>query len=118
MENCRGEILFAPHSHFDLYGNFIPGFCGGITVGSWRDLEQVADNFHRGNYPELIDILIDQGPHGLLKLAEKTGYTQIPEGYSGKCHLCVDVRAFLRNAGEYHELEPANFYALLPIIQK
>jgi hypothetical protein len=113
-QNCRGEILFAPHSHFDLYGNFIPGFCGGITVGSWRGLEQVTSNFQQGIFPELLEILIDSGPFGLFECGQKIGYTQLPEGYSGKCHLCVDVRAFLEKTGEYDELQPANFYTFLP----
>ena len=35
-ENCTGDILYAPHSHMDLYGNYIPAFCGGLTAADWR----------------------------------------------------------------------------------
>jgi hypothetical protein len=113
-QTCRGEILFAPHSHFDLYGNIIPAFCGGLTIGSWREIEQVTKSFQQGNFPELIKILIHHGPYGLFKLAKMSGYTQIPEGYSGKCHLCVDLRAFLNTTSNHPELKPETFYALLP----
>jgi hypothetical protein len=36
--DCLQELLFAQHSHMDLYGNFIPAFCGGISLGNWHTL--------------------------------------------------------------------------------
>jgi hypothetical protein len=32
------------------------------------------------------------------------------EGYTGKCHLCVDVRRYLVDQGEFLELQPQGFY--------
>jgi hypothetical protein len=110
-ENCNWELLYGQHSHFDLYGNFIPSFCGGLTVGSWRKLPQILADFQAGHYPPLIQLLVERGPYGLLKMAQaKFGYTPLAEGYTGKCHLCVDVRRHLAAAGNFAELRPQGFY--------
>jgi hypothetical protein len=111
-EDCRLDILFAHHSHFDLYGNFISGFCGGLTVGDWHDLPQLLADFAEGRFPPLIEILVERGPYGLCELAEERyAYNQLPEGYAGKCHLCVDVRRHLAETGDFAELRPPGFYA-------
>jgi len=108
---CRHEILYAHHSHLDLYGNFISGFCGGLAAGDWHCLPRVIDDFHRGIYPPLIKILIDAGPYGLFNFArEQYAYRPLMDGYAGKCHLCVDIRAHLNSFGEFDELEPQEFY--------
>lgn len=109
--DCARDILFAPHSHFDLYGNYISGFCGGLTIGSWRELPQVLDDFRTGRYPPLIEGLIEGGPYGLAQMAQEGyGYQLASAGYSGKCHLCVDVRRHLVQAGDFAELRPLPFY--------
>ncbi|HET92069.1 MAG TPA: radical SAM protein [Chloroflexi bacterium] len=108
---CAGELLYAQHSHFDLDGNFIPAFCGGLTVGSWRDLSRLLDDFQEDRYPPLIAALIEGGPYRLYELArERYGYESRPEGYAGKCHLCVDVRRRLAEADDFVELRPREFY--------
>jgi len=108
---CAGEILYAHHSHFDLYGNYISGFCGGLTIGSWRELDQVLEDFRAGCYSRLIEALIERGPYGLLELARgEFNYQPLPEGYVGKCHLCVDLRRHLVEVGDFTELEPRSFY--------
>ncbi|MCJ7621996.1 MAG: hypothetical protein MUO76_00725, partial [Anaerolineaceae bacterium] len=110
-ENCLHEILYAPHSHFDLYGNFIPGFCGGLSIGSWRDLPKLLEKYHMGDFPELIAILVESGSYGLFRLAQDSyGYVPLQEGYVDKCHLCVDVRRYLVQASCFPELEPKGFY--------
>jgi len=111
QDNCRQEILYGQHSHFDLYGNFIPGFCGGLSLGSWHNLPQILANFQAGSYPPFIKILIDEGPFGLFNLAsDDFGFEQTVEGYAGKCHLCVDVRRYLSTVQPFTELNPAGFY--------
>jgi hypothetical protein len=110
-ESCAYELLFAPHSHFDLYGNFIPGFCGGLTVGSWRELPMVLARYQRHDFPTIIGILAEYGPYGLFEAAVlEYGYKPLPDGYSGKCHLCVDVRRHLAPSGNFPELQPLKFY--------
>jgi hypothetical protein len=109
--NCARDILFAHHSHFDLYGNYISGFCGGLTIGSWRELPHVLDNFRAGRYPPLIEDLIDRGPYGLARMAQEGyDYQLEPAGYTGKCHLCVDVRRHLVDFDDFSELRPLPFY--------
>jgi hypothetical protein len=109
--NCARDILFAHHSHFDLYGNYISGFCGGLTVGSWRELSHALDDFRAGRYPPLIETLVERGPYGLAQMArERYDYLPEPAGYAGKCHLCADVRRHLVSAGDFTELRPLPFY--------
>lgn len=109
--NCTSALLYAHHSHLDLYGNYISGFCGGLTVGDWHNLPQVLADFQAGRYPPLVEVLVERGPYGLFELAqEQYGYRSLPEGYTGKCHLCVDVRRHLVGAGDFAELRPQGFY--------
>jgi hypothetical protein len=113
-DNCAFEILYAPHSHFDLYGNFIPGFCGGISVGSWRELPMVLARFQRPDFSPIINILVKYGPYGLFEAAVlEYDYIPLSEGYRGKCHLCVDVRRHLAQNGTFPELQPRQFYSEL-----
>jgi len=110
-ECCEADLLYAYHSHFDLYGSFISGFCGGLAVGSWRDLDRVVSDFGSGRYPPIVGMLVKDGPYGLFKHARSGhGYEARPEGYAGKCHLCVDLRRHMVQAGSYDELRPVGFY--------
>jgi hypothetical protein len=110
--DCALDILYAHHSHLDLYGNYISGFCGGLSVGDWHDLPQLRRDFSEGSYPALIEILVERGPYGLFELARTSyGYRPVPEGYAGKCHLCVDARRHLFETGDFPELRPPGFYA-------
>ena len=63
--------------------------------------------------PPLIETLIEHGPYGLYQSAVESGYAQLPAGYAGKCHLCVDLRRHLQSAFSYSILQPAGFYAQL-----
>jgi hypothetical protein len=108
---CRHELLHAPHSHFDLHGNYVPAFCGGISIGSWYDLAGIREQAEQEALPQLVQILIKQGPTGLADLAESQGYKPCPGGYVDKCHLCVEVRRWLVGQGEYSELQPKEFYS-------
>ncbi len=116
QKRCARELLHAPHSHFDLYGHFIASFCGGLTVGDWHDLPQLLDDFQAGRYPPLVERLIEYGPHGLFEWAQANyDYHPLPEGYTGKCHLCVDVRRHLVQVApdDFPELRPRGFYTHL-----
>lgn len=111
QEDCYAELLFSSHSHMDLYGNYISGFCGGLVLGDWHDLPALQSNYASGNYSELISILLSQGPYGLFKMASSEfGYQQLEDGYAGKCHLCVDIRHHVFRSGQFSELRPHQFY--------
>ncbi len=114
-ENCLFELLLSRHAHFDPYGNYIPLFCGGISLGDVRQgLPSLVRDFQPETLP-VIKILIEEGPFGLAEWARRhLKFEPDPEGYVGKCHLCVAVRAFLRQSGEeFPELAPEEFYRYL-----
>lgn len=111
-QSCAQEILYARHSHFDLYGNYIPAFCGGLRIGDWHALEDLLQAFRAGKFPDLIRMLVEGGPNQLARWAQtQAGYKPLSEGYAGKCHLCVDVRKHLVNVASHPELEPIGFYS-------
>jgi len=108
---CAAEILHAQHSHLDLYGNTIPAFCGGLSLGSWYQLPRLVQDVRAGRYPSLIETLVRRGPYGLFEWAhERFGYEPLSQGYCGKCHLCVDVRRWLVERGPFAALQPLTFY--------
>jgi hypothetical protein len=95
----------------DLYGNFIPGFCGGISLGDWHDLPALQRRAAEGCLPQIAQLLMDSGSYGLYQFAvDQYGYTADAEGYVGACHLCVDVRRHLALTGDFRELTPLPFY--------
>ena len=112
-ENCQHDMLYAQHSHLDLFGNFIPSSCAGIRLGDWHSLDEIVRQYRQGEkMPSLIALLGTQGSFGLYEwAAAKYGYQPLPGGYAGKCHLCVDVRRHLVNLGiEKDTLAPQAFY--------
>jgi hypothetical protein len=110
-ENCFMEILYAHHSHLDLYGNYISWFCGGLAIGDWHNLPQILNDFRVRRFPPLVDILVGRGPFGLFELGKQDySYQELLDGYAGKCHLCVDVRKHLSQQGDFQELRPKEFY--------
>lgn len=110
--DCSQELLFGPHSHMDLYGNLIPSFCGGITLGNWHDLAVVVRDLRQEQLLPLVKMLIEDGPYGIFQYAKKVyDYCDFEGGYAGKCHLCVDVRRHLIVMGAFEEnLKPVGFY--------
>jgi len=113
-ETCAGELLAPAQSHLDLYGNYIAGFCAGLSLGDWKRLPALVEEFSRGVTPPLVGILLQQGPYGLYELARREhGYQLLEGGYAGKCHLCVDVRQHLAQYEHFSELTPREFYKSL-----
>ena len=79
--------------HLDPYGNVQT--CCGVIVGNADRTplgELMARGFAQGN--PIVAALCEQGPVGLLRMAEGLGYRR--EQYVQKCHLCWRVRKFLR----------------------
>ena len=107
--NGCSELLQTGHFHVDLYGNYIPGLCSGLSIRV-ADLGRVL---RPEEYP-LLNILVEKGPAGLIDMACGYGY-KIAHEYLNKCHLCQDLRRFLlREKGlDTQELQPREFYAFL-----
>jgi hypothetical protein len=113
-EPCRPAFLRDWHNHFDNYGNFMPGYCGGISLGDWHELGTLTSvGVNMETHPVLFYLLAED-VEGLLYFARERGYETAPGGYVSKCDLCLDIRAYLAKTGEFKELTPRRFYDQLP----
>ena len=109
-EPCPTPVLRNWHNHFDNYGNFMPGFCGGLSLGHWRDLDRLeTEGLDIRDYP-ILKFLIFGDVGGLLNFAQHYGYQASASGYISKCHLCLDMRRLLSDKGDFQELRPREFY--------
>ena len=105
---CHSELTDTSHFHFDLFGNYIPGLCSGLSVG--RD--DLRKPLSIKTYP-IITTLYSQGIRGLSQMAvDIAGFVPQKEIYVNKCDLCTEVRTFLVLKGyqESKELNPVEFY--------
>ncbi len=109
-ETCQPPFIRNWHNHIDLYGNFIPGFCGGISLGKCDDLSRLISEGVDLKHCPVLAFLVAQDFRGLLQFAREQGYRELQEGYVSLCHLCVDIRKYLVEQGEFEELQPKEFY--------
>ncbi|MBC7249163.1 MAG: radical SAM protein [Anaerolineae bacterium] len=105
--SCRRELIRDWHIHVDNYGNFIPGYCGGLSLGDARDLDAICRGINLDERPVLAALLTNLGE--LYRLGQQFGY-QEQAGYISKCHLCLDIRRHLARQGDFKELKPEAFY--------
>jgi len=110
-EPCLPSFLRNWHNHFDNYGNFVPGYCGGISLGSWLELDSLLDEGIDLEERPILKFLIAEDMQGLLDFARDLGYQESEEGYVSKCDLCLDLRKHLVSKGDFTELRPKAFYA-------
>jgi hypothetical protein len=108
---CLPPFLRDWHNHFDNYGNFMPGFCGGITLGNWLELDRLVEEGIELSEQPVLGFLIAGDMRGLYHFAQDLGYQASEEGYLSKCDFCLDVRKYLATVGEFAELQPREFYA-------
>jgi hypothetical protein len=107
---CAPPFLRNWHNHFDNYGNFVPGFCGGISLGDCRELDDLLrTGIDTEEYP-VLSYLLREDMTGLLQFALDRGYRVDGSGYYSRCHLCVDLRKYLRTVDSFRELTPHAFY--------
>jgi hypothetical protein len=107
---CLPPFLRDWHNHIDSYGNYLPGYCGGISLGSYRDLDRMlTDGLDITDLP-IVKYISKGDFKGLFDLARELGYTGLSQGYVSKCHLCLDIRKYLFKQGQFEELKPAGFY--------
>ncbi|MEM3104390.1 MAG: 4Fe-4S cluster-binding domain-containing protein [Candidatus Bathyarchaeia archaeon] len=107
---CWPPFLREWHNHFDCYGNFLPGYCSGISLGDCRKLDEILRDGLNLDEKPILKFLVNQDFRGLLQFAKKLGFKESEEGYVSKCHLCLDIRRFLIDHGEFEELKPREFY--------
>lgn len=109
-EPCSPPFLRGWHNHFDNYGNFMPGYCGGISLGDWRNLNQLIEEGIDLERHPVLTFLITENMKGLFHFAKDFGYQEPPEGYLSKCDLCLDLRMHLVSERDFLELKPIQFY--------
>ena len=105
---CALELSDTSHFHMDLFGNYIPGLCSGLSI-STKDLgKPLSEN----KYP-VITTLFNSGIEGIYDLAHQAfAYAPIRSGYINKCDLCTEIRTVMvdNNYGGVSELNPKEFY--------
>lgn len=107
---CTPPFARQWHNHFDNYGNYMPGFCGGITFGDCRALNVLLKNGIETDDHPILGFLLQGDFKGLYEFAWERGYNERKDGYFSKCHLCLDLRKHLVETGDFAELKPREFY--------
>ena len=84
--------------------------CAGLALGNalQRPLGEILAGYDPNAHP-IIRILAQEGPPGLLRLGQRHGYSPAG-GYVDGCHLCYQVRRFLRSRYPSH-LAPVQPYS-------
>jgi Radical SAM superfamily len=109
--NCLRELSDTSHFHFDLYGNYIPGLCAGLSI-EMNDLGKPLD---KEKY-SVLAVLSEEGISGLVDYAAtKFEYKPAKEKYINKCDLCMEVRTHLIKESVFKiiwpDLCPSEFYS-------
>jgi hypothetical protein len=112
-EPCLPPLIREWHNHFDNYGNFMPGYCGGLSLGSWLELHDLLEEGLDLDEHPVLKFLILNDMAGLLHFAQNFGYQEPVQGYISKCDLCLDIRKHLVSQQDFAELQPREFYAHL-----
>jgi len=109
-EGCQPPFLRPWHNHVDPEGNYMPGFCGGISLGDARQLDRLMKDGIDVSGRPVLGALMTEDLGGLLDYAKGHGYAEWKDGYFSRCHLCADIRRHLVRDGDYPELQPREFY--------
>ncbi|MFX1595246.1 MAG: hypothetical protein ACFFBK_04200, partial [Promethearchaeota archaeon] len=111
-ENCTTELVRNWHCHFDNYGNYMPGYCGGLSWGDIRDLNFLCtEGINLDEYPILKFLIIGTFKDLYEFAVDKFEYNHKKDGYISKCHACFDIRRHLiLNTDKFKELNPPEFY--------
>ncbi|MHC4665977.1 MAG: hypothetical protein ACYS9T_08485 [Planctomycetota bacterium] len=108
-QSCRHQLTSPYHIHIDNYGNYIGGFCAGISLGDARQLDAIFKGVDLDKRPVLKALVT--GMEQLYRLGKEFGYEDLPDGYASACHLCMDIRKHLvRQTDEFQELAPRQIY--------
>ncbi len=105
---CAAELLNTRHFHLDLFGNYIPGLCSGLSIKK----EDLGRELPVERYP-VLTTLFHEGIRGIFKMAKvEFDYTPVQKRYINKCDLCTEIRTFFvqNDFGGPSELNPREFY--------
>jgi MoaA/NifB/PqqE/SkfB family radical SAM enzyme len=108
LPDYLGGDLCAP-TGVEIHPGGWVNLCAGLALGNvqQRPLDEILADYDPDAHP-IIHVLAQEGPIGLLRLAQCHGYSPAG-GYVDGCHLCYLVRCFLRS---YYPdcLAPARVY--------
>jgi hypothetical protein len=107
---CDPPFLREWHNHVDNYGHYIPGFCGGLSLGNIRDLKELLEEGIDLNEYPIFKFILQNDFKSFYKFSCQKGYSGKNMNYYSKCHLCVDMRKFLVAQEDFRELQPRQFY--------
>ena len=105
---CAAELLNTRHFHLDLFGNYIPGLCAGLSIAR----EDLGKTLPPDKYP-VLNALFHAGIRGIFNMAQaEFDYTPSKNRYINKCDLCTEIRTIFvkNNFGGSAELNPQEFY--------
>ncbi len=109
-QSCEARLTSPYHIHIDNYGNYMGGFCGGISLGDAHDLSSIFMGLDLDKRPVLKALVT--GIEELYKIGKEFGYDDLPEGYVSPCHLCIDIRKHLiQTTNKFKELKPKQLYS-------
>ena len=109
-QRCTPSPARSWHNHFDNYGNYVPGYCGGISYGDVRELGELLNQGVDPAGKPILSFIMEEDIEGLFHFAEERGYSPASHGYCSRCHLCTDIRKYLAETGNFAELQPREFY--------
>jgi hypothetical protein len=103
-----GELAGTSHFHMDLYGNYVPGLCAGLSIRR-DDLGKPLDP---AQYPVISRLYSGGIGEFVSYAAEAYGFEAPKPTYASKCELCFEVRRFLvvDRGGDSKELQPRGHY--------
>lgn len=109
-QSCEARLTSPYHIHIDNYGNYMGGFCGGISLGDAHDLSSIFMGIDLDKRAVLKALVT--GIEELYKIGKEFGYEDLSEGYVSPCHLCIDIRKHLvQKTDEFEELRPKQLYS-------
>ena len=100
------DILTAQHCHFDLYENYIPSGCPGISVDV---SDYFSGNITEEKYP-VVSRMRKGGIKSLYSYAADNGFQPLADGYISKCHMCHHIREYLCDVKQSADIAPKCYY--------
>jgi hypothetical protein len=103
---CSGAIKSPHHCHVDLNGDFIPPGCIGFKINIFDLCGNGLDNEKYANFLAVAD----GGLRSLYERARGLGFEPDSGGYAAKCGLCFDIKKYMLDKYNSHDVGPAGFF--------
>ncbi len=101
------ELSDISHFHVDLFGNYIPGLCTGLSIA----VDDLGEMLGMLEYP-VLNMLHDKGIGAFFEFAVSSYGFKPAREYLSKCELCFDIRRHIviNRKLVSKELQPLEFY--------